>query len=100
MQQESGTLRIYTDCEAIVGLPRRRADLEQNEFLSRRSGKPLSNADLYQELYRRFDTLKPEILWVKGHSSSKAQDIIQTRFSMVDRAARYHLRLMTPGLIV
>jgi len=88
------TLRVYTDCQAIAGLPRRRAQLEQNEFLSRKSGKPLNNADLYQELYRSFDALQPEIHWIKGHSSSKTQDLIQERFRLVDRAARHYLRLL------
>lgn len=87
---------IYTDSQAIAGLGKRRTRLESNQFLSGRTGLPLSNGDLYQEYYAVWDRLNSkftlQIKWVKGHSEKQGQTREEAIFARVDRESRAELR--------
>lgn len=86
-----GRLVIYTDSQNIVGLPGRREKLEKAQYRSR-SGKPLSNFELYQEFYRCSDKRECRFEKVKGHQPRSKKGTIEQIFTQVDRAARAALR--------
>lgn len=83
---------LYCDCQTICDLPRRRKKLEQTSYISQSKNRPLVNEDLYREFYLIYDHIKPEINWIKGHSSGQNLDKIQKNFSHLDRAVRRNLR--------
>lgn len=87
-----GTLRIYTDSQAITGLLNRRAGLENRNFQSKKKDS-LTNALLYRQYFLLQDQLGFEVIKVKGHSPSSTHDEVQRIFSYVDRAVRKELRL-------
>jgi ribonuclease HI len=88
-----GNLRVYTDSQCIAGLPGRRADLEANDFVSRQSRRPLTNAHLYREFYIAYDKLRFELIKIAGHSRSISHNSVQRIFSYVDKEARRALSL-------
>ncbi len=83
---------LYSDCHSVTQLFQRREKLEKQNFISRSSGLKLSNADLYQAFYLTADQLDLEIFWVKGHSSNKNSDFIESNFSYLDKQVRKKLR--------
>jgi ribonuclease HI len=83
-----GSLRVHTDSQCIAGLLGRRAGLEANGFLSRRSRRPLTNAPLYRAFYAAFDELGFELIKVAGHSRSCSHDTMHRIFSYVDKEVR------------
>ena len=85
------TLTVYTDSKNIIGLPGRRAHLEQNNYFSSKN-KRLNNYELYQEFYRLTSGLKYELVKVVGHQSSSKKGEIDRLFSLVDQASRRALR--------
>ena len=85
------TLSIYTDSQNIIGLPRRRTKLEQNNYLSSK-GKRLNNYELYKEFYRLTSSIKCELFKVIGHQASHKKDKMDRLFDLVDRASRRALR--------
>jgi len=88
----SSDVTLFTDCNAVVNLVGRRASLEANKYISKKSKSVLANADIYKELFELFDKFKPKIIWVKGHSPQKENDLIQKNFSFIDRLVRKKLR--------
>jgi len=88
---EKVVLTIYTDSQNIIGLPARRARLEQKNYLSR-NNKPLKNTELYQKLYQQIDSLPCILVKVKGRKTSSEKDKVDGIFSLVDQAARRTLR--------
>lgn len=84
-------IRIYTDSQNIIGLPKRRSRLEQNDYRSRMN-KHLNNYELYQEFYRMVDRLDCEFFKVHGHQVSNQKDDMDGFFTLVDRASRNALR--------
>jgi ribonuclease HI len=84
-------LIVYTDSQNIIGLPGRRACLEQNNFFSGKN-KQLTNYELYQEFYRLHARLNCRFVKVAGHQASHQKDEIGKLFSLVDRASRRALR--------
>ena len=90
--QHKVAITVYSDCKAVTALSSRRAKLEQNEFKSRRTCRPLANADLYRKFFEVCDQFRPEIIWIKGHSPSKAKHLPEKFFTLVDRATRKSLR--------
>jgi ribonuclease HI len=88
-----GSLRIYTDSQCVAGLLRRRAGLVMKDFLSGRSGRPLTNAHLYRAFYEAFDRLGFQLVKVPGHSRASSHDTVQRIFSYVDREVRKALTL-------
>ncbi len=89
---KSASVTLYTDCQTVAGLISRRDKLEKTNFISQAKQTPLANADLYKEFYKIYDQLHPEIIWVKGHTSSKDTKI-KKNFSTVDKEVRKALRL-------
>jgi ribonuclease HI len=85
-------ITVYTDSQTAAGLLNRRSKLEKKNFKSQKTGLKLSQADAYQEFFKLYDKLKPEIIWVKGHMAKNNQTNINEIFSVVDRAVRKQLR--------
>ncbi|MBV1909321.1 MAG: hypothetical protein KUG78_08360 [Kangiellaceae bacterium] len=85
------SIRIYTDCQNIIGLPNRRARLEENNYYSSKN-KRLNNYELYQEFYQFISDLDCEFIKVAGHQKSSEKDRIDKLFALVDRASRRALR--------
>ncbi len=88
-----GSLRIYTDSQCVAGLLGRRAGLINCGFLSRRSGRPLTNVVLYRAFYAAFDQLGFQLIKVSGHSRASSHDTVRRIFSYVDREVRKALTL-------
>ena len=84
-------LTAYTDSQNIIGLPKRRARLEQNNYFSSKN-KRLSNYQLYQEFYRLTARLNCKFVKVAGHQASSKKDEIDRLFGLVDQASRRALR--------
>ena len=84
----AGALQIYTDSQCINGLPGRRAGLEANAFIARRSGQALRNATLYRAFYAALDELDFRLVKVAGHSSASSHTTVQRVFAHVDQEAR------------
>lgn len=84
-------LTAYTDSQNIIGLPGRRARLEQNDYFSSKN-KRLNNYELYQEFYRLTAKLNCEFVKVIGHQASSKKDEIDRLFGLVDQASRRALR--------
>lgn len=85
-------IQLFTDCKTIEDLPQRRSKLEGNAFKSRRTGLPLSNADLYEQFFERVDAVQPIITWIKGHAPASERSQHQRVFRSVDKKARAVLR--------
>jgi len=84
-------LTVYTDCQNIIGLPGRRARLEQRDFYSSKN-KRLKNYELYQEFYRLSSKLKFELVKVVGHQATSKKGKIDEFFGLVDKTSRRALR--------
>jgi ribonuclease HI len=82
---------VYTDSQNIMGLQRRRALLEQNDYRSK-NNKRLNNYELYQEFFKMIDQMECAFVGVKGHKRSNQKDGIDRLFTLVDRASRNALR--------
>lgn len=91
IQPERRKLVVYTDSQNIMGLQRRRDQLEQNDYRSK-NNKRLNNYELYQEFFRITDQLDCEFVAVHGHRKSTQKDEIDKLFTLVDRASRRALR--------
>ena len=85
------TLTVYTDSQNILGLPGRRARLEQSNYFSSKN-KRLNNYELYQEFYRLTSRIKCKLVKVVGHQASSKKDEIDRLFGLVDQASRRALR--------
>ena len=81
----------YTDSQNIIGLPGRRARLEQSNYFSSKN-KRLNNYELYQEFYRLTSGLKCELVKVVGHQASSKKGEIDRLFGLVDQASRRALQ--------
>jgi ribonuclease HI len=82
---------LYSDCQTTCNLLSRREKLERTNYISQSKNQILANADLYQEFYRLYDLIRPEIQWVKGHSKNKLTQI-EKNFSHLDKEVRKYLR--------
>jgi ribonuclease HI len=87
------SLRMYSDSQCVAGLLGRRAGLTESDFLSGRSGGPLTNAHLYRAFYEASDQLGFQMFKVSGHSRTNSHDTVQRIFSYVDREVRKALTL-------
>lgn len=85
------TITIYSDSQNIISLPRRRARIEQNHYISSKN-KRLNNAEMYQEFYHLTNKLNCEFVKVVGHQASRKKNEIDQLFALVDQAARRALR--------
>lgn len=84
-------LVIYTDSQCVAGLMGRRSGLEKSCFIAKRSGRELTNADLYRKFYAAHDRLGFQLIKVQGNSSSGSHNTVQRIFSFVDREVRKEL---------
>ena len=91
---ENLEINVYSDCQTLTDLLRRRDRLFANNFISGKKKSELANADLYKEFYVLYDLLKPKINWVKGHSKSNGQSLEQKNFQIIDQKVRKELRLL------
>ena len=85
------SLTIYTDSQNIIGLPRRRDRLEQNDYFSSKN-KRLNNYELYQAFYQLTDKLNCQFVKVIGHQASRKKEEVDKLFGLVDQASRRALR--------
>lgn len=86
-------VHLYSDCQTLTNLLKRREKLEAHNFISGRKKSLLANADLYQYFFALYDKMNPTIHWVKGHSKNDNQTLFQKNFQIIDRAVRKELRL-------
>jgi len=99
--QEDDDLRItiFTDCKTVTDLRARREKLFGSSFRSARSGKTLSNADLYKEIFCLLDLYDIEFVLLPGHvKNSEYISEDQSKFREVDRFVRNELRRLTPTM--
>jgi ribonuclease HI len=82
---------VYTDSQNIIGLQRRRGQLERNDYYSK-DNKRLNNFELYQEFFIMTDQLECAFVGVSGHKRLNQKDEIDRLFTLVDRASRNALR--------
>ena len=82
---------VYTDCQNIIGLNKRREKFEQNNYLTSK-GTLIANHEHYKAFYMLMDTLNLKLVKVKGHKQSSQKDDIDKIFTLVDKAARDTLR--------
>ncbi|MEQ1723887.1 MAG: RNase H family protein [Pseudobdellovibrio sp.] len=87
-------INLYSDCQTLTDLLMRRDKLLAKNFISGKKKTELANADLYKEFYAIYDLVKPKIHWVKGHSKSEGQSVIQKNFQIIDQKVRKELRLL------
>lgn len=87
-------INLYSDCQTLIDLLRRRDKLQANNFISSKKKAELANADLYKEFYALYDLIKPQINWVKGHSRNAGQSVEQKNFQIIDKKVRKELRLL------
>lgn len=87
-------INLYSDCQTLTNLLKRRDKLLANNFISGKKKAELANADLYKEFYATYDLVKPKINWVKGHSRLKGQSLEQKNFQIIDQKVRKELRLL------
>ncbi len=86
-------INLYSDCQTLTNLLKRRENLIKKNFISDQKKTELANADLYKEFYKIYDVLKPNIYWVKGHSKAENQNIFQKNFQIIDQIVRKELRI-------
>ena len=82
---------IYTDCQNILGLEKRREKLELNNYKTS-TAKIVKNHELYKEFYKITDILECTFEKVKGHKKSSQKNDIDKLFNLVDKASRKALR--------
>ena len=82
---------IYTDCQNIIGLKKRRERFEKNNYMTSK-GKLIKNHELYKDFFKRLDILDCEFIKVKGHKKASIKNEIDEIFTLVDRATRKALR--------
>ena len=82
---------IYTDCQNILGLEKRRNKLEKNDYFSS-SGKLINNHELYKNFYTITDELDCSFIKVEGHKKTSLKDSTDKLFNLVDKESRKALR--------
>jgi len=82
---------VFSDSQNVIGLPKRRNRLEQNNFSSKKK-KLIKNYLLYQEFYKMTDVTPCEFVKVDGHKKANHKNDIDWLFTLVDRASRKALR--------
>jgi len=80
------SIRVFTDSQYVVDIPRRSAGLIAKSFLTK-SGQPVHNADLLQELISFIEKLKPIFVKLKAH-----QREVSSTNQEVDRLSRKLVR--------
>lgn len=91
LEKSAAKIALYSDNQAITNLSIRRQKLESHSYRSQNTGKPLKSAELYREFYLHYDSLKPTLIWVKGHTS-KDRTRDEQCFRNLDILVRKRLR--------
>ena len=82
---------VYTDCQNIVQLEKRREKLENNDYKSK-TGKESKNKDLYKRFFKIIDSCEITFIKVKGHKKNSLKDSVDKIFNLVDKQSRHELR--------
>jgi len=82
---------VYTDCQNILTLFDRKERLQKNNYFTK-TGKRITNFEIYKKFYLKSATVELSINKVKGHKKSNLKDHIDTLFNLVDKASRKALR--------
>jgi len=82
---------VYTDCQNILQLEKRKEKLFKNDFLTS-SGKKVKNEELYKKFYSEMQKLNLNFVKIKGHKKTALKDDIDKLFNLVDKASRKALR--------
>lgn len=88
---ENRKIVVYTDCQNIIGLERRRKKLQSANYFSKKNNL-IKNHELYKEFYERVDLAQVEFVKVEGHKKENEKDEIDKIFTLVDKASRSALR--------
>ena len=91
MNLENYKVVVYTDCQNIIGLKKRRDRFEKNNYMTSK-GSVIKNHELYKDFFKRLDILDCEFIKVKGHKKTSVKNEIDEIFTLVDRATRKALR--------
>ncbi len=91
IQSKNNKIIVYTDSQNILGLQKRRAGFEKNDYKTKQS-KLLKNHELYKEFFKLTDRFYCEFIKVDGHMPSRNKSSIDKLFTLVDRASRNALR--------
>jgi len=86
------SLHLYTDSQCVAGLLGRRSRLYSCDFISKKTGQLLKNADLYRTFYEFNDKMEFSIIKVSGHKPASSRDIVHHIFACVDQEARKALK--------
>lgn len=81
------TLTSYTDSQNIIGLPARRARLEERNYTNSKN-KTLNYAELYKIFYKLIDCSRCDFVKVDGHKPKAEKNSIDQLFELVDKASR------------
>jgi len=84
-------LTVYTDSQNIIDLPKRQAQLEQNNYLSSKN-RQLNHCEMYREFYQITSKPNYQFVKVKGHQPFQHKNEIDMLFSLVDKSSRRAMR--------
>jgi ribonuclease HI len=84
-------ITVYTDCQNILQLEKRKEKLVGNDFLTS-SGKKVKNEELYKKFYAKIKNLNLNFVKIKGHKKTALKDDLDKLFNLVDKASRKALR--------
>ena len=87
-QLSARPIHIYADSQYVINIPKRRAKLESNSFLTN-GGQPIRNADLVKNLIQYFDNSVIEFIKVAAHQKISA---IENLNREADKLARGIIR--------
>lgn len=82
---------VYTDCQNIISLKAREERIVKNNYMSRKNTL-IRNHKLYRKFYNITDRYECDFIKVKGHKKTEDKDMVDTFFTLVDKASREALR--------
>ncbi len=82
---------VYTDCQHIISPKAREERIVKNNYMSRKNTL-IRNYKLYKKFYKVTDRYKCDFIKVKGHKKTEDKDMVDTFFTLVDKASREALR--------
>lgn len=91
IENKDANIIVYTDCQNILGLEKRREKLEFNNYKTS-TGKIVKNEELYKSFFVLIDNLNCKFEKVKGHKQTSKKDDIDKLFNLVDKSSRKALR--------
>lgn len=82
---------VYTDCQNIISLKEREERIVKNNYMSRKNTL-IRNHEFYKKFYKVTNRYECDFIKVKGHKKTEDKDIVDTFFTLVDKASREALR--------